>query len=225
MDKNRAAWNKNQHLLQAALAKPQAHSEWLSLFLTQHAQVHSGELGMVEGWSFADEVFAGLSDNALRLVPPGAEHSLLWIIWHLARCEDLTMNVLVAGTDQVFIRQGWKDRLHPPFDHTGNEIDVATLEEFSQVVDPATLQAYRLAVGASTRQVVGQLTPFELTQKVDPGRIMKVRQASVVLPAADVIVNYWSKRTIAGLLLMPPTRHCFTHLNEALRIRLALGVK
>jgi hypothetical protein len=29
------------------------------------------------------------------------------------------------------------------------------------------------------------------------------------------IVDYWGSRTIAGLLLMPPTRHNFTHLNEA----------
>jgi hypothetical protein len=31
--------------------------------------------------------------------------------------------------------------------------------------------------------------------------------------------DYWSKKTIAGLLLMPPTRHNFVHLNEAARIR------
>jgi hypothetical protein len=35
-------------------------------------------------------------------------------------------------------------------------------------------------------------------------------------------VDYWSRRTVAGLLLMPPTRHCFLHLNEALRIKHAL---
>jgi hypothetical protein len=29
----------------------------------------------------------------------------------------------------------------------------------------------------------------------------------------------WSKRTVAGLLPMPPTRHNFLHLNEALRIK------
>jgi hypothetical protein len=32
-------------------------------------------------------------------------------------------------------------------------------------------------------------------------------------------VDYWSKKTIAGLLLMPPTRHCILHLNEAMRIK------
>ncbi len=225
MDKNRLAWNKNQQRLQAALAKPQDHREWLSLFLDQHAQVHSSTLGTMGGWSFEDEVMSGLDETALRLIPSKAEHSILWIIWHLARCEDLTMNVLVAGLDQVFIRQGWKDRLRPPIDHTGNAIDINEVKQFSAGVDPETLKAYRLAVGSSTRQVASGLDPLELNQKVDPARILKVRQSGAVLPAAEAIVDYWSKRTIAGLLLMPPTRHCFTHLNEALRIRHSLGIK
>jgi len=32
-------------------------------------------------------------------------------------------------------------------------------------------------------------------------------------------VDYWSKRDVSGLLLMPATRHQLTHLNEALGIR------
>ena len=38
-------------------------------------------------------------------------------------------------------------------------------------------------------------------------------------PSAREIVDYWGGLTIAGLVLMPPTRHNFVHLNEALRIR------
>jgi hypothetical protein len=40
-----------------------------------------------------------------------------------------------------------------------------------------------------------------------------------MVAAASDVLEYWGKRTIAGLLLMPPTRHCFLHLNEAMRIR------
>jgi hypothetical protein len=35
-------------------------------------------------------------------------------------------------------------------------------------------------------------------------------------------IDLWSRRTIAGLLLMPPTRHNFLHLNDALRIKQGL---
>jgi hypothetical protein len=32
---------------------------------------------------------------------------------------------------------------------------------------------------------------------------------------ARFVTDYWSRRTIAGLLLLPATRHNFVHLNEA----------
>jgi hypothetical protein len=33
------------------------------------------------------------------------------------------------------------------------------------------------------------------------------------------VLEYWGGLTYAGLLLMPPTRHNFIHLNEALRVK------
>ena len=223
MDAHRFAWNKQQHLLQMALSQPEKHPEWRSLFLSQHAQVHSHRVANVGEWSFEDEVLDGLEDAALRIIPSKGEHSIAWILWHLARCEDLTMNMLIAGNDQVFERQGWKKKLRSPFIHTGNKIDAQEILHFSDAIDLEQLKAYRAAVGASTQHVVNRLTPDELRQKVRSERMDKVKVLEVVLDPG--ILNYWSRRTIAGLLLMPPTRHCFIHLNEALRIKLALHVK
>lgn len=225
MDRNRAAWNKQQHHLQDALLHPKEHPEYLGLFLSQHAQVHTTKMSNSKEWSFVDEVLLGLDDIALRSIPTGSEHSVIWILWHMARCEDLTMNILVAGADQVIEEQDWIKKLHSPFLHTGNAINLQEIIHFSQAIELDSLAAYRVAVGESTRRVVNQLKPDHLGQKVDPKLIMRVRQMEAVLPSADGIVNYWSKRTIAGLLLMPPTRHCFTHLNEALRIKQALHFK
>jgi hypothetical protein len=43
-----------------------------------------------------------------------------------------------------------------------------------------------------------------------------------VVPAAHGIADYWASRNIAGLLLMPATRHNLIHLNEALRLKMQL---
>ncbi len=218
------AWNKQQHLLQTALAQPEKHPEWRELFFSQHAQVHSSRISKDRPWSFEDEILNGMDDGTLRVIPPKAEHSIAWILWHLARCEDLTMNMLVADLEQVLEREGWKRKLHSPIIHTGNAIDRQAIILFSDTVDLDSLKAYRLAVGEATRLVVRRLEPEDLGQKVESARIQWVRQTGAVLPAAEAIINYWSKRTIAGLLLMPPTRHCFIHLNEALRIKSYLRV-
>ncbi len=132
------------------------------------------------------------------------------------------MNMLIAGNDHVFERQGWKKKLRSPFIHTGNEIDAQEILHFSDAIDVEQLKAYRVAVGASTQQVVSRLTPDELSQKLRSERMDKVKVLEVVLDPG--ILNYWSHRTVAGLLLMPPARHCFTHLSEAERIKHALLV-
>jgi len=81
------------------------------------------------------------------------------------------------------------------------------------------LQAYRLAVGRRTREIVKRLEPKELKQKVDPARLQQVMAEGAIVEAASGIADCWGRRTVAGLLLMPPTRHNFVHLNEALRIK------
>ncbi|MBN2501937.1 MAG: hypothetical protein JXB38_14240 [Anaerolineales bacterium] len=93
------------------------------------------------------------------------------------------------------------------------------MADLSAQIDIAALRAYRLAVGQRTQEIVKGLQAEDMQQKTDPARLQKVLAEGAVLPEAMSIIDYWSKRTIAGLLLMPPTRHNFLHLNEAMRIK------
>jgi len=224
MDPNHASWNRQQHLLQRALALPEKHPEYIPLFLSQHAQVHSSRMSFSEKWSFEDEVLDGMDDSNLRRIPPNGEHSIAWILWHLARIEDVTMNILVAGNWQILEREGWLEKMGTTIKDTGNAANVEKVTLLSQTLDLDNLKAYRIAVGQHTRQIVSQLTPHELKQKVYPDRIIQVRVTGSMVASASDVLDYWSKRTIAGLLLMPPTRHCFLHLNEGLRIKQALKI-
>jgi hypothetical protein len=42
-----------------------------------------------------------LPDEAARYISINGEHSIAWMIWHVACCEDITMSLLVAGGLQV----------------------------------------------------------------------------------------------------------------------------
>jgi hypothetical protein len=100
--------------------------------------------------------------------------------------------------------------------------DVADL---SAKIDIKGLRAYRLAVGKATRKIVVKLTAEDFKRKVEPSRIQRIWHEKTMLESGRGIVNYWSKRDMAGLLLMPPTRHCFLHLNEARRIKEMIGIR
>jgi len=219
MDVNRKFWNAQQKELQAALSRPVEHHRVIELFMQQHAMVHAESMSHSGLHSFEDEVCQGLPEDAFRIIPSRMEHSIIWILWHLARIEDVTMNLLVAGGTQVFFDQNWDRQIGAPIHDTGNAISQQGVVALSQTVDVEVLRAYRAAVGCRTREIVRPLSSGQLKQKVDPGRLLKVRGEGGVIHAAEDVITYWSRRTIAGLLLMPPTRHNFLHLNEAARVK------
>lgn len=217
MNPSRKHWNEQQQLLQEALRSEKQHAQAVELFLAQHAATHAAEMSRSREWSFADEVLAGLDEAAMRRLPPNGEHSIAWVLWHLARIEDVTMNLLVAGSPQLF--EGWQARLKAEIIHTGNAMDLEAVRRLSESVELEVLKAYRNAVGRRTREIAQNLDAAELKQKVSPARLETIRSQGAVLAEANEILAYWGGRTIAGLLLMPPTRHNFLHLNEILRIR------
>jgi DinB family protein len=218
MDPNHKLWNQGHQKLRLLLSGND-HQKAIELFLTQHAMVHSAKVSKPKLWSFEDEILNGMSEDQIRCLPPGGEHSIAWILFHLARIEDITMNMLAAGAPQLFVRDDWGRKLRVAILHSANEMDKTSVASLSVQIDIEALRAYRQSVGRRTREIVRKLKPEELGQKAEASRLQKVLDEGALLPDAIGILNYWSKRTIAGLLLMPPTRHNFLHLNEALRIK------
>jgi hypothetical protein len=219
MESYRKAWNKRQTEFRDLLRSYKQHTRAMEMFLSQHAQLHSAEMAGSEPWSFEDWIWEDLSETQFRRIPHGDEHSIAWILWHIARIEDVTMNMLVAGEDQLFNQGGWAERLGANVRHTGNAMDTAAVKELSTAVNLTALREYRLAVGRRTQTIVSRIEPETLKAKVDPHRLERVKSEGVVVEAANAVIEYWRARDICGLLLMPPTRHAFIHLNEALRLK------
>jgi hypothetical protein len=219
MDSNHKFWNEQQQVLQRYLADADHHAEAIALAMRQHAMVHTASMSRSGLWSFEDEIWDGLDDDSVRRIPAHGEHSIAWVFWHLTRVEDVTMNLLVAGAPQVIREYRWLERMKAPIVHTGNAMSVEAITELSAAIHVDALRDYRLAVGERTQEIIYHLEPVSLKQKVSADRLQRIYDEEAVLAAAHEIVDYWGKRTVAGLLLMPATRHHIVHLNEAARIK------
>jgi hypothetical protein len=101
-----------------------------------------------------------------------------------------------------------------------NEGDVLHL---GKTIDLDALKSYRTAVGRRTRKIVQAIQPEEFKQKVGPARLRQLLDDGSVPKEATGLIEYWGNLTKAGLLLMPPTRHNFLHLNEALMVKKKAG--
>jgi hypothetical protein len=219
MDANHQFWNEQQLRLQRCLAHSDQHFEAVELTLRQHAMVHTAAVSRSGLWSFEDEIWDMLPDATVRQIPANGEHSIAWVFWHITRVEDVVMNMLVAGESQVIAEDRWLERINSPIAHTGNAMSAQAVAEFSAIINIEALRDYRLAVGQCTEAIIDGLQPGTLKHKVKASRLQQVLNEGTVLEAAREIVDYWGKRTIAGLLLMPATRHNFVHLNEAARLK------
>ncbi|MDM8520761.1 DinB family protein [Anaerolineales bacterium HSG6] len=219
MDSYRKLLNQQQTELRKVMMDFGQHNRSIALFLNQHAQLHSAMVSDNKTRSYEDEILAGMTEAQIRSIPQNREHSIAWCLWHIARVEDVTMNLLVAGQPQILQNEQWLERLQIPNRDTGNEMTQAQMEVLSSTINLTALRAYRVAVGRKTRAIVTQLKPEYLKEKVDPVRANRVRDEGAVVEIASDIADYWRKRNIAGLLLMPATRHNLVHLNEAARLK------
>jgi hypothetical protein len=219
MESYRKLLNKQQTELRRVLLSFSQHDKAIQLFMGQHAMLHSAEMAQSGSWSFEDEILDDMTEEQIRRIPQKYEHSIAWLIWHMARIEDVTMNMLVAGTAQILHRDNWLKKMKVTYQDTGNAMSVEDVSNLSAKIDIESLRKYRLAVGRRTREIAKELQPEELKQKVDPSRLQQVMDEGAVVEAARGLIDYWGRRSIAGLLLMPPIRHNIVHLNEALRLK------
>ena len=191
----------------------------LDLFLSLHSQLHSRQVAPQAPWSYEDWLLNGLEEAHFRAIPDGQEHSIAWVVWHLTRIEDVTMNLLVAGQDQVFELGNWQTKTASPIKHTGNGAGVDVALALSKVVDVHELRAYRAAVGLATQEIARRLTNEDFDRKVTLCNLKRIMDEGAVLQEGQDVVAYWSRRDVKDLLLMPPTRHAIVHWNEVYRLK------
>jgi hypothetical protein len=191
----------------------------LPLLLKHHAAIHSGKLGAA--WSYQDEVLGPLTEEQMRIAPKGG-HSAVWKLWHATRVEDVIMNVLLAGSQQVLQSGGWMQKMGVRAADVGNDMPEAELARMNRSMNIKALLAYRLAVGRRTQRILRRLKPDRLWNKPAPERVLRIRREKGVRKTAAWLLKFWGGNPCANLLLMPAARHPFVHLNEIARMTPAL---
>jgi len=225
--KQRKVWNENHKILTNIILKPSEHSQSVQLFLSQHSLLHSSSINQGNQITLEDKLLEDLDETTFRMYPvsnPDTKNSIAWHLWHIARIEDITMNILIANGQQV-LSGNWLNKMNIPFIHSGNDMTEKDITLLSSEIDFHSLLAYRKAVCKRTREVVSSLPPGQCIEKIDPPRIERLFEENAVSQNSRWLADYWSKKSVAGLLLMPGTRHNFLHLNKCIRIKDKLNRK
>lgn len=135
-----------------------------------------------------DDVTDGLSEELSSWRPTPQANSIAWLVWHSARQQDVQL-ADIAGAEQVWIRDGWRDRF--ALDLPGNDMGYGhTADEVGKVRASAELLVgYYRAVHKFSLEYIASVTPDELARIVDerwdPPVTAGVRLVSIVDDAAQ----------------------------------------
>jgi hypothetical protein len=196
----------------------------LSFFLVQHGQLHS--LDVATGASYADRVFAGLTDDQMRARPGNGLNSLIWLLWHMARTEDVAVNIVVSDGWQV-LDDDWTRRMNVPWRTIGTGMTDADVGDLTARADVDAVRAYRAAVGRRTQDVVRALRPEEWNEIVGFTDTARAASAGAFAPNTAWVdgVGYkpWQGHSRAAQLAGSAIRHNAMHLGEAITVRSLAG--
>lgn len=212
------SWNDDIKELRKIILKPDKIQESKSLALSLHSMVHLSIMSGVDKKTFEDELWEGLDENTFRTSQNQKGRTIAYGIWHCTRIEDITMNLLVASDKQIFNRENWQEKINSNITDTGNAMSEDDIMEFSKNINMEELKNYRIEVGRRTRDIVENLSTQDMKRNLDKHRLQRILDERAVLDvkASNWLIDFWGRKNVAGIILMPMTRHQVIHINESL---------
>src|SRR5919109_1287153 len=179
------------------------------LFLDQHAAMHSAAVGGNK-MSASERTFAGLTDEQMRVRPREDLNSLAWLMWHIARAEDIIVNSVLSGQPQVF-GDAWMKRLGIGRRDFGIGMTSAEVTELTKQIDVGALREYRDAVGRRTREMVSGFTPADWEVKVATEPVERTAAGGAFGARTEQMSKMFPGRprtaVLSGIALFHPAGH------------------
>ena len=191
------------------------------LFLDQHGAVHSAAVGGNKA-SAAERTFAGLSDEQMRVRPREDLNSLAWLMWHIARAEDIFVGGVLAGRPQV-VGDGWLGRLGVTRRDFGIGMTSPEVSELTRQIDLGVLREYRDAVGLRTREIVGGFGARDWEGAIAGEALAGPAAGGDFGTRTDGLVKAFTGRPRAMVLSGIALFHSMQHIGEATTVRSAGG--
>ena len=192
----------------------------IELALEIHAITHTREVSSINSITYCDNLLDGLQNEDYCLIRTDEDKTIAYHLWHIARIEDLVCNLLIAESSQIF-NDEWMAKLNVAVKDTGNAMACHEILEFSERMNKQELINYRNAVGIQTRKTLKSLIPSDLKRRPKAEYLERTVSEGGVLEHKDSIwlKDFWGKHTVAGLILLPLTRHHMMHLPDCFAIK------
>lgn len=187
------------------------------LLRMQHAMVHSMAVSGAKVPMLADRTFKA-SDVEMRVRPAPGQNSLAWLLWHMARAEDVFVNLVFEPGRQVY-DEAWRRRVGVDRPEFGAGMTADEVAAVSDAIDVAALREYRNEVGRRTRERLSGLTDADWEGRVEAGDMQRAADVGALGRAADGMRQFFTGQRRSGMLTGIVSVHNAEHIGEALTVR------
>lgn len=161
--------------------------------------------------------------SAIPFINADGYHSktIAYSIWHIIRIEDIVVNSLIRGKQEVLFDEGFDLKTGADIITTGNELKKQEIAEFSMKLNIEALYEYASAVKTSTEDWLRSLSYEDCKRKFREDDKKHLHELGVVSDDENAIwlIDYWCDKDIFGLIKMPLSRHWIMHIEAANRIK------
>ena len=96
-------------------------------------------------------------------------NSIAWLLWHMARTEDVGLSVFISCRPQLADDEDWFSRLNVARRDIGTGMTDAEVRRLSAEIDLRALDAYWDAITRRTQRIVRELDPAGAGRDRRPG--------------------------------------------------------
>ena len=191
------------------------------LLIEEHSALHSAAVGGNKA-SMAERTFGGLTDDQMRVRPREDLNSLAWLMWHIARAEDIMTNIIVNGREQVY-DDGWMQRLKIARRDFGIGMTVPEVVELSAKIDIAALRDYRDAVGLRTQEIVRAYGEKDWEGNLEAAAVERAGTLGCFGDRTEALTKAFTGRPRRAVLTGIVVMHSAMHMGEGATVRAAGG--
>lgn len=174
----------------------------------------------LEMWEISKNLFINIYlelknkiDNLFKELNDYKNENIIWNLWHIMRIEDLIVNILICEKASI-LNEKLKNELNISITDTGNSLTKEEIKKFAKNINIKKLKYYSDKISKNTINLIKRLKAEDIKRKINKINLEKIINGCGVTKDNLWLIDYWGKKDIAGLLLMPLSRHIIVHLNQ-----------
>jgi hypothetical protein len=212
-------WNDKQKNLKIFLSDQESFNKGKNLLFEMHSLLHDKKVYKKTTKTFFDNLWENMKEETCRIIST-KETSILWDLWHITRIEDIISNIIIGNKETIFNKE-IKTKINIKINDTGNAMAYPEIALLNKNMNIKELKEYRVKVGKSTKKIIEALEFIDMKRKVEKAQLEKIKENNGVIndPKSIWLLDFWGKKNILGLIMMPITRHQIVHLNDCFKIK------